>query len=48
MTNQELVDDPLADDVVDADDLAETDEDDAPETNEGPEIEYDLGAGGGA
>ena len=48
MTDQELVADPLADEVVDVDDLAETDEDDDPETNEGDEVEYDLGASGAA
>jgi hypothetical protein len=47
MTDQEIVDDPLADDIVDAGDIAETDEDDDPETKEGDEVEYDLGAGTG-
>jgi hypothetical protein len=48
MADEEFAADPIADEVSDADDIVKTDEDDAPETHEGEEFEYDLSMGGGA
>jgi hypothetical protein len=39
---------PIEDLVVDDDDVTHEDEDDSPDTNEGDEVPFDLGGGGGS
>jgi hypothetical protein len=45
VTDTEVQNDPLADDVVDEIDIADTDEDDDPETLAGDEVGFDLEGG---
>lgn len=45
MTDTDVLNDPLADDVFDEIDVADADEDNDPETLTGDEVAFDLGGG---